>query len=378
MDDLNFDFEDDPSWRSSEEKRTSLMLEEITQEFERYNKLSEAARRFCDKQFARAMAFDYVHNLNIGESVGTQSKDETETLLERFLDGKEWTNGEKLKEKLETINTFKAMRAIHKLHEVMDRTGLLTVDQVCGVHRVLLEGLHGDCGKIRSSDVYTNWHDGPHFYPPPEKVESLFFSLIDHHNIHMESLASETTTLGRVKHLFKCAAWLLFKFVDAHPFVDGNGRMCRLLANHVLSLITPFPVHLYHSCRSNRSGRDDYINAIVRCRKHPEEGPRELAAMLVEGAWQGWNCLSENLQQLRPEKGQRIGPIIIQKSKIDLVGERVKRACEKEPDVDVQMIITKVLGETQKIDVNGLKPHQYEEASVKVDSETCVDMKVFP
>ena len=26
--------------------------------------------------------------------------------------------------------------------------------------------------------------------------------------------------------LFKCAARLLFSFVDAHPFGDGNGRMC--------------------------------------------------------------------------------------------------------------------------------------------------------
>ena len=380
MDDLDFDFEDRPSWRSSEEKPTSLMLEEIAQQCERYKQLSEAARNFCDNEFARAMAIDYVHNLNIGESVGTQSKDETQTLLERFLDGKELTDVEKSKEKLETINTCKAMHAIHELHEVMKRSGLLTVQQVCGVHKVLLEGLHDDCGRIRSTSVCTFWRDGPHFYPPHEKVESLFYSLIDHHNIHMDSLASAATTLEKVRHLFKCAAWLLFKFVDAHPFADGNGRMCRLLANHVLSLMTPFPVHLYHSHQSNRSGRVDYINAIVRCRKHPEEGPRELAAMLVEGARQGWNCLFENLQRLQiSEKGHRLfGPIVIQKSKIDQVGERVKRACGEEPGVDVQMITAKVLGETQKINVNDLKPYQYEEASVKVDGKTCIDIKVFP
>ena len=91
--------------------------------------------------------------------------------------------------------------------------------------------------------------------------------------------------------LFKCAARLLFSFVDAHPFGDGNGRMCRLLANYVLSQITVFPVGLYHKSRPERSGRDDYIEAIIHCREHPEEGPGKLAAMIVESAWHGWKEL---------------------------------------------------------------------------------------
>ena len=356
------------------------MLEEIAEKTEKYDGLPKAARDFCNNEFARAMAIDYVHNLNIGESVGTQSEDETQTLLKHFLDGKEFSDIEGSKEKMETINTCKAMHAIHKLHEEMEKTGLLTVQQVCGVHKVLLEGLRVDCGKIRSTVVWTSWHDGPHFYPPPEKVENLFYLLIDHHNIHMQALNSVPTTLEKVQHLFKCAAWLLFKFVDVHPFADGNGRMCRLLANHVISLITPFPVHLYHSNHSNRSGRDDYIKAIVWCRKHPEKGPRELAAMLVEGAWQGWNCLFENLKQLQLSEGVcRLGTIIIQKSRShEEVGERVKRVCERKQVVNLETITAKVLGETQKIDVSDLKPHQYKEEEVKVDGETSILIQVFP
>jgi len=155
--------------------------------------------------------------------------------------------------------------------------------------------------------------------------------------------------------------------------------MCRLLANHVLSLITPFPVRLCHSHHTNRSGREDYIKAIVQCRKHPEEGPRELATMLVEGAWQGWNCLFENLKQLQlSERVHRLGPIIIQKSRSHEVSEHVKRVCEREQGVSLEMAIAKVLGETQKIDVSDLKPYQYKEEAVKVDGETCLVIKVFP
>ena len=38
------------------------------------------------------------------------------------------------------------------------------------------------------------------------------------------------------------ASWALFTFVDIHPFNNGNGRLCRLVANHIMSLVAPFPV----------------------------------------------------------------------------------------------------------------------------------------
>ena len=111
-------------------------------------------------------------------------------------------------------------------------------------------------------------------------------------------------------YLFKCAAQLLFDFVDAHPF--GDGRMCCLLANYVLSLITPFPVAPYDS-GEGRSGRKDYVDAIVECRKNRDKGPGTLAAMLIEGTWRGWKILLEKhdffTSMINP-----IGPVAVCKS----------------------------------------------------------------
>ena len=107
----------------------------------------------------------------------------------------------------------------------------------------------------------------------------------------MDACPSDTFSGKYTAYIFKCAARL-----DTHPFGDGNGRMSRLLANHIVGLIIPFPVALYHK-HEERNERMDYINAIVRCREHPEEGPCELAAMLVEGAWHGWQKLNSKLKE---------------------------------------------------------------------------------
>ena len=375
-DPLKFEFEEHPSWRSPEKKTTSEMLREIAELTDRYETLPEEAHKFSQYWFARAMAVNYIYHSNVGEDVGTQTMDETETLLERLFDKKELQESDKSKEKMETINTCKAMRAIHEIHKEMEKTGMLTVRQVCEVHKVLMDGLHPKCGKIRESEVFASCQNGPHFYPSPQIAEQLFYSVLDRHNIHMASFKSATTTCEMIDHLFKCAAWLLFHFVNTHPFSDGNGRMCRLLANYVLSVITPFPVALYHSHHSNRSGRQNYIDAIVECRNHPEQRPCKLATMLVEGAWWGWTCLFQNLEQ-RKLLESTYGPIIIQKSKTGEVKDRVAKVFGKEPGVDMQVITEKLIRETMAVEVVDLKPYQCVGRTVQV-GETLVIAKIFP
>jgi len=94
----------------------------------------------------------------------------------------------------------------------------------------------------------------------------------------------------------------MFDFVDAHPFSDGNGRMCRLIANYVLSLITPFPVALY----SGTEGRENYLAPVVNVETtKPWVQVRTLAAMLIKSALRGWKSLFHDLGErnlLSPEK----------------------------------------------------------------------------
>lgn len=209
----------------------------------------------------------------------------------------------------------------------MSSTGLLTVQQVCDVHGILMKGLHPNAGKMRNTEAFTTWDNGPYFYPSPERIEDRLYAHIDCHNIYVSSLPPENSR-EKVEYVIKCAARIMFDFVNTHPFGDGNGRMCRLLANYVLHLIAPFPVGIYHTNGNEGPGvsRSDYIEAIVQCRDHPEEGPRDIAAMLVEGVWRGWNSLFLNFK-CHP---QTIGPLISQVGHMDQISEKdIETQCSK-------------------------------------------------
>ena len=162
--------------------------------------------------------------------------------------------------------------------------------------------------------VFTDniWNDKEHVYTENRVAEQILYAGVDHHCAHMthyEELTKKALKEESFCYLFKYAAQLLFDFVDAHPFGDGNGQMCRLLGNYVLSLITPFPVALYSS-GEGRCGREDYMSAIVECRKNREKGLGTLAAMLIEGTWRGWESLFRILVE-RDLTLKVVGPVVI-------------------------------------------------------------------
>ena len=363
----------------------SDMIAQITQWRLACEKLPENAKEFCTQHFARAMAVDYVHHSNVGEMVGTQSWQETQEVIKKLCEDRhnsicgvqKATRCDK-----ETMNTYEAVNLLHNTHEAMGNTGLLTVQEICDIHKVLLRGLHPDCGKIRTRDAYTHWHGGLHYYPPPKQAEELFYAIIDHHNNRMAECQLNSTTNEYTEYIFKCAANLLFEFVSVHPFGDGNGRTCRLLANYVLGLITPFPVSLSHS--PGRNAREDYLNAIVHCREHPEEGLQELTAMLIKGAWQGWKSLFNNLRRRHQlEPGVTIGPIVVKKSACgkEYVTKRVGRiwagALPRGVKADMEGVVESIVCATLKTDISHLSGSQYIQKTVSVTENVSVILDIY-
>ncbi|XP_065908787.1 protein adenylyltransferase FICD-like [Dysidea avara] len=297
---VKFDLVDLESWTTASSTNghmgrpsISQLVEEIVAFKKRYDDLSPYAR----SQFRSVldeMTVEFVYKTNIGESVGIVSEDGTREVISDYRN--HGVNQVKENnERTETVNVYRALEYVSELREEMEKTGKVTVQQICEIHRVLMHGLREDAGEIRKHDVYTLSGKGRevHFYPESVIAEQIFYACVDHHCIQMSQFTSGTLSAKTIEFIFKRAARLLFDFVDAHPFGDGNGRTCRLLANYVISLITPFPVA--PSYGQGEEIKNNYLKAIIECRDHRDKGPGALASMLIEDTWRGWKRLFESI-----------------------------------------------------------------------------------
>ena len=375
---LNFELENQPKWRKLGPS-TKEMIEEIVAFRDKFDKLKRSDQEFGRGSYSSAMAVEFIYYSNVGELVGSQTKEGTEEIIKSVLNkrasGGSDQRGYSDREATETLNNYAAMKKLYQIFKD-EMHGFLTVQQICDVHRVLMKGLHDTAGEIRKTEVHTTWEGSPHFYPRPLEAKNRFYALVDHYCIYVDQLSKiKRPSKEEVEHVFKCAARLLFDFVDTHPFVDGNGRMCRLLANYVLTLITPFPVGLYHTDNKNRSGREDYVDAIVRCRKNPKEGPRDLAAMLVEGAWNGWKTLFKILES---RDSNLLGPIVVQASKLEKIDKNVERVLGgRKLELNRAGVTKCIIKHVKEMNIDSLEECQYLESTIEVAPQINIVLNVF-
>ncbi|MBI4595853.1 MAG: Fic family protein [Candidatus Tectomicrobia bacterium] len=98
-------------------------------------------------------------------------------------------------------------------------------------------------------------------FPPPSKIKPL-----------MQAFIKEIPVLKETHHAVEYAALLHLKLVAIHPFIDGNGRIARLLMNlallqtgYVITLIPPVMRNEYlESLKAgNRGDNSRFLNLIL-------------------------------------------------------------------------------------------------------------------
>ena len=152
------------------------------------------------------------------------------------------------------VNLYEALERFNTLYNDVPKhqwpkdepknTRVLTVEVIREIHDILLTGLKDEIspGELRKGPAHVKWNKEVYNYPNPEDAEKLFFACVDYHNTRITEccrrITDEVPSVEVFGYLFKCAAQLLFDFVDAHPFGDGNGCMCCLLANCAVTYYT--------------------------------------------------------------------------------------------------------------------------------------------
>ena len=168
----------------------------------------------------------------------------------------------------EVTNYLRAFRFVRE--NLRNEAGLpISVRLLCDAHRLLLDGARGAGkrpGELRRSQ---NWIGGARpgraafVPPPPDQVPGLLADL--EHFVH--DPASALPPLMRV-------ALVHVQFETIHPFLDGNGRIGRLLIAALLEQWGLLPEPLV------------YLSGYLK--QHQAEYYRRLSAVRTDGDWEGW------------------------------------------------------------------------------------------
>ena len=169
----------------------------------------------------------------------------------------------------EVTNYLRAFRLVQD--NLRDPAGLpISVRLLCDAHRLLLNGVRGSGkqpGELRRSQ---NWIGGARpgnaaFVPPP--ADRLADLLADVERFIHADTAPVLPPLVKI-------ALVHAQFETIHPFLDGNGRIGRLLIAALMEHWRLLPEPLM------------YLSAYLK--QHQSAYYQQLSAIRTQGDWEGW------------------------------------------------------------------------------------------
>lgn len=134
---------------------------------------------------------------------------------------------------------FEAKNLARVLDYLESRPNLdITIDNLLLLHQMLIGGIKDSvAGRLRRESEYVRI--GSHIAPAPEHVVGLLTSLIDDYNSQ-----HDIYFLDNIAHFHT-------EFESIHPFVDGNGRIGRVLINLQLASLGYPPIIIRNKGKKN-------------------------------------------------------------------------------------------------------------------------------
>ena len=190
-------------------------LEAIYNEIDELNAELKCLRPLPSSAIAKiqdALDIEYTYESNRIEG-NTLTMQETELVVNEGLT----IGGKSMREHLEAINH---KEAIDFIREVAPKDVEINRWLILQIHVLVLRGIDRDnAGKFRTVPVLIS--GSRHTPPQPYLIDKLFDDFLSKYN--------ELEAQGA--HPIAVAAYLHDELVRIHPFIDGNGRTCRLLMN---------------------------------------------------------------------------------------------------------------------------------------------------
>ena len=202
------------------------------------DKIKQLKREFEQLRVGKESLLVMIDEAEVPELVYNSNAIENSTLTlqetERILLELEVARNVSVRELFEAKNLARVTEYIRNKKDVA-----LTKENILLLHKMLISGINDNiAGRFRTEYEYVRV--GAHIAPAPEHIERLLDNLLaDYESSHDEYF------LDRISRFH-------LEFERIHPFVDGNGRIGRVLINMQLML------HGYPSAIIRNKGKRDY------------------------------------------------------------------------------------------------------------------------
>ncbi|MFH1290638.1 MAG: Fic family protein [Nanoarchaeota archaeon] len=251
------DFEEDILKMKKYEFLSESDVERIESSNRIYNKKINEMKEEEYAKFQQSFFTELTYNSNAIEG-STLDLQETSLVVNDGIA----PEGKTLREVYEARNHMKALKFIKEAKGDLDELFILRL------HKIILEDVGGRfAGRYRESNVRIFGSDVK--FPLADKVPQMMKNLVYWYKKNKKRY-----------HTFELAVLVSMKFVTIHPFIDGNGRVSRLLMNFLLRKRGYPWVNVYNKKRQK------YLRAV---RTANEEDYSEIFPFLID-------TLEENLK----------------------------------------------------------------------------------
>ena len=208
--------------------KVSAILNKIISFRERYYKTS-IGKEVLIKLISEAEVAEHVYNSNAIEN-STLTLEETEKILlqidlDRFISEREI---------FEAKNLARVVSYIDKRSKEQEPT----LEVILSLHKMLISNIRDDiAGRFRKDNEYVRVDS--HIAPPPKEIIERLEKMLAEYNASSH------------ENIIKSIAKMHLAFEHTHPFVDGNGRIGRLINNYLLIREGYVPINIKFIDRKN-------------------------------------------------------------------------------------------------------------------------------